>query len=484
MNNIKIVQDLVTNMLNDSYDKAVDILYQNLTIFITYSKIIKNHRITYFNHKDIDFWSLAFYYLNNEKEIIKDKNELLLQFIITFIFCYGIEELLFFYKNMTINNQTEIIKPLNNINYHIMLGDSVIKLKLFTLFIIMFSFESDMFSEKYYVGMDYEFNNRKIALMQTSFERHVFKNKQINNYIWIIYPPELTTDQTQYLIDYVMICPTIEKICHGSDSLDIPYLFQELFQNNLDVIKKFIEHTYDTRFLCEYYKNSVNDEKKCSIYDALKYFGTITNEKYVELNGISDSVGPNQDIIWNIHKMSSFHIKYALYDVYFLKQFMIDIYSLAKKETAAIYPSYKYINDVTRFMYMEKKELIGIINDIKKEVDPMNNYLIKSKNNITLINVFNQTIENMILNEIGLHVNYLLGINYFKSYMTMIFKKIVYYILTINFDIFKNKQDKFIDKIEVAPIYKKISEANLNNLTKMLIIFQKEAYHKINTMLN
>ena len=400
------------------------------------------------------------------------------------IFCYGIEELLLLHKNMIVNNKSEMANPPNNINYHIMIGDSLQKLKLFTLFIIMFNFESEISDETYYVGMDYEFNTRKIALMQTSFERYILKNKQINNYIWIIYPPELTKDQVQYLIDYIMISPTIKKICHGSDSLDIPYLFQDLFQNNLDVIKKFIEHTYDTRFLCEYYKNSVNNEKKCSIYDALKYFGTITDKKYVELNGISDSVGPNQDVIWNIHKMSSFHIKYAFYDVYFLKQFLMDIYAKAKHETPEIYPSYKYINDVTRFLYMEKKELVGIISDIKKEIDPMNNFLIKSKNNITLINVFNQIIENMIINDIGLHLNYLLGINYFKSYMTLLFKKIVYYILAMNHDIYKNKQEKFTDSIEITNIYKKLSEAHLNNLAKMLTLFQKEAYHKINILLN
>lgn len=478
--NYGFVKNLVMNILDDSYNEAIDVLYQNISVLIAYFDIIKKKGDLYFNNPNIDFWSLAFYYLNHEKEI----DESLLPYIITSIFCYGIEEILLFYKNMTVNNQTEIIKPINNINYHIMLGDSPAKLKLFTLFVIMFNLESNISDESYYVGMDYEFNNRKIALMQTSFERYVFKNKQINNYIWIIYPPELSKDQTQYLIEYIMISPTIKKICHGSDSLDIPYLFQELFQNDLEIIKKFIENTYDTRFLCEYYKNSVNDEKKCSIYDALKYFGTINNEKYVELNGISDGVGPNQDIIWNIHKMSSYHIKYAFYDVYFLKQFLIDIHTKAKNETPTVYPSYTYIDDVTRFLYMEKKELVGIINDIKKEIDPLNNYLIKSRNNITLVNVFSQTIENMIISEIGVHLNYLLGINYFKSYMTMIFKKIVYYILTINYDIYKNKQEKFTDKLEVTSMYKKISDAQLNNLVKMLVLFQKEAYHKINTLLH
>ena len=130
------------------------------------------------------------------------------------------------------------------------------------------------------------------------------------------------------------------KILHGCDSLDLPYMYDILFKGDKDTIFDFTSRIIDTRFLCEYYRASIEDEKKCSIYDALLYFETINMQKFEYLNNTHDYMGPVQDISWNIHKMSSHHVKYALYDVLFLKHFLSNIYSLANKNTPHIYKSY------------------------------------------------------------------------------------------------------------------------------------------------
>ena len=58
------------------------------------------------------------------------------------------------------------------------------------------------------------------------------------------------------------------------------------FVDNFNDFKKFMKKFVDTRFLCEYLKGSIDSNKKCTIYEALNYFGTISNDKLNYLNEI------------------------------------------------------------------------------------------------------------------------------------------------------------------------------------------------------
>ena len=362
--------------------------------------------------------------------------------------------------------------------YNIIRVDSEHKIKLLTLYMIFFHYDArSARTRRTYTGVDFEFNQRKIALCQICFF-----SRRINKFVWVFDPNSLDSPQTKYLIDYMFTSKYIYKIGHGSDSLDIPYLFQELFMNNTTYIYSFITKVIDTRFLCEYQKNTVGGDKKCSIYDALLYFGTIDKKKYDELQNISMTMGPVQDVSWNVYNMSTWNLKYAAYDTIYLRSFYIDILRRAKKDTPELLNSYQYISLITRFVFLEKWEVTELLTRIKATVDPINNYIIKGKDgNVTLITVYNNVTKDMKIhiNKLILYVNNLLDINYFRSSLTLLFKMVVYSILSNNFSIYKNKEEKFRDKIKLDDVFDTLKLIHLGKLRRLIKAYYITAQRKI-----
>ena len=368
---------------------------------------------------------------------------------------------------------TKLVIDKDEHNYNIIQVDTPLKIQLMLLYMIFFHSDSRSI-KKMYSGVDFEFNERKIALCQIAFFSH-----RKHRFIWIFNPNECSTMQTKYLIKYFFTSKWIYKIVHGSDSLDIPYLFQDLFMNNHDFIYSFITHVIDTRFLCEYHKNSVQfGDKKCSIYDALLYFGTIDTAKYDELQHINKTIGHIYDIVWDVHNMSSFNLKYAAYDSLYLHDFYFDMLDKANEDTPELYNSYQYIVLITRFIFLEKWEISDLLARIKLRVDPINNYIIRLNNeNITLISVFNSVIKDMVIQSPKLTVNIsnLLDINYFRSSLMLLFKFIIYSILTNNFKIYRNKGDVYDEKISIDDVFSTLKLIHLDRLRTLVKQFYLES---------
>jgi hypothetical protein len=224
----------------------------------------------------------------------------------------------------------------------------------------------------------------------------------------------------------------------------------------------------------------LNDtQKKCAIYDALLFFNTITQNKYDFLENSHDNMGPVQDIEWNINKMSSFHILYALYDVLFLKHYLFDIFrmSFEKLNNDNIY---KYLLFIVRFVLLEKKEVTLITKISKAEIDPINNYLIKFNNkNFTLIAIYNDIIKKFIIQETDIDVNLLLEINYIKTNLVILLKRIIYGIITENFKVKKNKNEIFTTKLLNTELYEQLNKENYTKIIKFLKMFEKTAFVQI-----
>jgi len=383
------------------------------------------------------------------------------------------------YINTTLKSEEEFNdEKRTNTNYSLIIADDDNKMKLFSCYILVYYLDAINREDKCYVGIDYEFANRIIALMQLNFENEIGDN--CTNYIWIVNPGVFDDNQMSILIEYLMTNTKIYKIFHGADSLDIPYTFHEMFKNDRDMIDKFTKKFIDTRFLCEYFRHSVGEEKKCSIYEALLYFGTINQDKYNYLEDTHDKMGPVQDISWDIYKLSSFHIKYALYDTIFLRKFLEDIMLKAETETPILFKFYKNLIYLTRFVLLERREVTNIMVNIKKEVDPINNYLVKSNNkNFTLISVLNSVTENLVLPDIGFNLDYIMGVNYFRTHVTFILKNIVYYILTNNFTVHKNKREIFFQKIDIEKMYIEFKDNGLDKLVLPFKFIQNELYKRI-----
>jgi hypothetical protein len=381
---------------------------------------------------------------------------------------------------------TKKVKKLNIIEdtkYYVIQVNDETKIKLLVLYLIFFHYDARSYkTKKLYTGIDFEFNQSKIALCQIAFF-----SKRKNKIIWVFNPTMLNSQNTLYLIKYYFISKHVIKLVHGSDSLDVPYLFHEMFAGNTEFIYSYIINVIDTRFYCEYSKTSIDfTDKKCSIYDALLYFGTITQEKYDELQSITSTMGPIQDVRWNVMNMSSYNFKYSVYDVLYLYNFYKDINKKAKQETPKLYNSYMYIAEITKFVFLEKYKITDILVYIKQKIDPINNYLIKIKNkNITLITVYNNIIKDMIVksDKLTFHINHYFGINYFKTHLSMLFKFITYSILLDSYIIYKNKDSKYIDKFDMHDLFDRFKDIHQYKIRTLLKHFYTTSLARIQSFM-
>lgn len=498
MNHDSIIRELLKNIKDEHYDKAIDNLYKNVNIVSDsigkYVELLKDKKekaldvsVPYSDEKLKKYMNM----------ITRDNNKVTL-FLFSKILRVSILKLIEMKHSMKLLEREEIKTPKTRITYVVSIADDEVKTKLFLLYIMVYHLEAyirtiigDDTSSKPHVGLDYEFNNRIIALMQSNFETVSSKEYDTNSYIWISNPGEFDDNANKILIEYLMIDQNIYKILHGPDSLDIPYMYSVMFNNDKDTILKFTRKVIDTRFLCEYYRLSIDDGKKCSIYDALEYFGTISKEKFEWLEETHESMGPVQDISWNIHKMSSYHKQYALYDVLFLQHFLFDIYGKIQKDTPQYISSYRFVLALIRFIFLERREVINTIETAKDEINPMNNYLIKHKGkNITLITIYNEVIENLKIpyshkngnkNDV-IDIDFIFLVTYVKKLLSVLFKKIIYHIIINNYQIYMNKTDRFTGKLPLDNMYKELTDNHQKKIILLLNLFHNEVEKKIMTL--
>jgi hypothetical protein len=326
-------------------------------------------------------------------------------------------------------------------------------------------------NSKLMIGLDFEFNANKIALCQISF----FPLKRMK-YIFILDPKQLSDDEKKLFIYMIFISP-IYRIVHGADSLDLPYIYNELFNNDTKKILKFTESMIDTRFLCEYFKIFFDyTDKKCSIYDALLYFKVISNNTYTKLNKISDSMGHIQDVHWNVYKMSSFQLKYALYDVFYLKKFVLKIFKTGLYRNNELYQQLKYISSINRFICYEKYGVSNILETTKLIIDPINNYIVESHTDDTkktMITIYDEIIKNIVISSTNMKISKLLGINNFKKSLTLLFKRIVYSVILNKYNVYENKKQKVSINISTHDVLKHITNLKLDTLSMLLKNFQE-----------
>lgn len=320
------------------------------------------------------------------------------------------------YKNEIANDKSEN-------KYITIITDNNLNLDIFKVYLLFYYLNLKFNSGTYYLGIDFEFNTKKVALMQINFEQ---PNKDLFNIslIFMFDPVQLNQNWKTFFVQKIFCNLNCYKILHGSDSLDIPFVYNELLFNDIKFIKKFNERFIDTKFLCEYRYYSNNQSLgKCKIYNVLKDDGIITEKKYNLLLENDKNMGPIYDIIINVNKLSKNLIYYTLYDVLFLTH-LVEKYKKMK--------SFDLIVELTQFIFLEKK---GINNVIPiEELNKINNYVI-SFNGIHRINVlFNDEFIKFI-NENNT-INNILKINYFKKTLTNLFKFLFYRELCKQFNVY------------------------------------------------
>ena len=132
--------------------------------------------------------------------------------------------------NFILEGKNEFYKGLNNKIYNVLVVKDKIQLKFMNKKFKEFNNENTI------IGLDFEFkkvskDNKEIALMQINLE-----NNTKNAYIFIIYPPALNNKGSRRLRK--LLCnEKIIKIIHGGESLDIPYIFNNLLKNKFYIFK-------------------------------------------------------------------------------------------------------------------------------------------------------------------------------------------------------------------------------------------------------
>jgi len=336
---------------------------------------------------------------------------------------------------------------------------------------------------KIYMAIDFEFNTKKIALMQILFEIHI-KNRIVKRY-YIIYPPNLEQNTYDYFKNNIMSNLNILKILHGSESLDVPYIIDDFYNHDINSSIDFFMSMIDTKYLCEYMNIVQKKPNICKIYDLLVNLKIITEEEKKTLDINEERMGEIFNIYIDINDLSQELITYAIHDVVYL----IDLYNVLKNLMIKFNPKdYYLLQDCTRFCFMEKR-LITNIGDDLIIINGMNNYFyhinkenenIKDKYyKISLIKTFEIIFNDFVSSYDS--INNLTNINYIKTNLLNLFRTVTYVIILnyymvnssntqiIEFNL-NNNYDQIIDSLKVL---------GLNYLLELTEKFYKFADDKL-----
>lgn len=333
--------------------------------------------------------------------------------------------------------------------YLVFATNSYIHFDILRVYLLFYYANLKLNKEEKFLGLDFEFNTKVVALMQINFEQprlDLYKYSLI-----FLFNPDQFSTKWRKLFCNKILCGDIYKILHGSDSLDIPFVYENLLSNDPLLIKKFNNYFIDTKFLCEYKFYEKNEELgKCKIYHVLLNEGVISKNVYDKLKNNELDMGPIYDIYINLYTLNENLIDYTLYDVLFLSHLYDNFRNLKR---------YKLINELTQLTFIQKRNIIEIIP--KDEINKINNYMVFIDKPYVLNKLFNKYLENL-----SLKIDYLekiMKVNYFKLTLILILKYEFFYYLSNKYTIF----EKITDRIKYD---KKILKYKSNYLNKNEII--------------
>ena len=356
--------------------------------------------------------------------------------------------------------------------YHIIACDTKDKEMIFCLFLWIYWWETFFLKkgERIYLGIDYEFNTKKvtggareIALAQFCFETEIIdENKNYNNYIFLVYPPNLRKATYDLLVNKILLNKRIIKVLHGSDSLDIPYMYDELLKNDVKKIETFTYGVVDTRYLCEYNNLINNDlEAKCKIYYLLNQLGIISSKQFEWLLQNEKDMGHIWNIKISVDTLSDELLNYTAFDVVYLKQLYLHF------DTEKVKSVIDVINEITRLIFIEKKGITTIMEKIKNKTNWMNNFTFTyKKEKITFSDFFNNFINETKFETID--ISKLILLNNFRTIIMTILKFFVYQYIVNNTPVTIKENQQFIGYLGSKYLYNELMSHNYHYVLKMI----------------
>jgi hypothetical protein len=343
---------------------------------------------------------------------------------------------------MSDKNDLEIFDDYNKKNYKIFVAKNEDKIN----FMIKYFDYFNKLNGIRIIGIDLEFNkvsrtNRDVALIQLNLEI-----ESVNEGIIFVLDPRILNDSQIKILVTLLSNIEIIKVLHGGESLDIPYLLNQLFNNDIEIINKFLKNLHDTKYLCEYNHILLKEKKKCSIYELYKELNVITAKKYKYLSNIENIIGPIYLVHIEIKNMSDKVLEYAVYDVLYL----VTLYE------KIINKSNMLVSEITRNVFFYKRIINKDFIKLNDIVGKFNNYYVIINNeNIKLFDIYYYVLYS--LNN-SLYLN-LLEITYFKFFIEVLFKYLVYCEVSLKYSIYKDKNTKskidntIINKIQFSKLF-------------------------------
>jgi hypothetical protein len=291
------------------------------------------------------------------------------------------------------------------------------------------------------IGIDFEFNRikdkRQVALCQINFENNN------NSDVFLFYPPNIDKN----IFRKLLTADNIIKILHGSESLDLPYLYSNIL-NETD-IENFCKNLFDTRYMCEYYNSINNIDGKCKIYDLLLSLKVITKNKYDELMKNDKLIGNIWEVMIDVRNLSKEVAKYSAYDVIYLPDLYRTFMTFEKDKRIGVYK--KIIPDISSVSFTLRYN--NKLNEISEILSKYNLDKIEFYNNqMTFNDIYILIFEWIKINDNI--INHLYNINYFKKIIELFIKNIIYNKL--------NNKIKLLD-FNIKNDYLKLSINNIIN---------------------
>lgn len=267
------------------------------------------------------------------------------------------------------------------------------------------------------IGFDIEFNTppgskgqRQIAIFQISF--------YLSGYILtIFFNPKLVKQQTNQLIHELFTSKKILKIGHGTDSLDIPAIYEYL--GSEDKILDFTTNLYDTRFLCEF-ENTITGSKLCNIYHLIEKFNVVTDKQLKWLKANEETLGDFWKKKIDIQNLSNEFRDYSMYDALYLKKLLGKMKSHFKTNKW----DYKLVIQTTQFVFLIKRDIIKL-----DDITYLNLGFISNKTRLydLFYSIYNDFIVQLDPNSLGIF-----SIGYFKNQLIKILIHGFYYLILSN----------------------------------------------------
>ena len=282
-----------------------------------------------------------------------------------------------------------------------------------------------------YLSLDFEFNKiknggRVIAIFQIKLS---VSDKTQDDLIYLFYPPDLN-EKSMLSLKNLLCSDNIIKILHGGESLDIPYLFENILISKEDKIN-FCKNLIDTKYLCEFIHFYKKSNDRCKIYYFLREFNVINDNVFELLQMNEEEMGPIWLINLDIKNLSENTIIYAACDVLYLDLLYLEIKKYLENQKIDEYIN--IIPEISSLVFLTKNK----IDDMLTVVNSLNlNYFNIEKNeyipNVTFYYFFEMYYY--WVNDKLKKFHLILEINYFKKFFQLVIKLLVYLSLYDVFD--------------------------------------------------